>query len=129
MDKAALMHMAERPRKRERDAQKMRWVQRPAKQSIQRRSAGILEHERHAAVVARERDGSRRPVSFKFGLERKFVFKALEGTERRFLRGNQQDRRQAGTGAAVESDVSLPQRRKYVVQELVHEGILPGGRL
>ena len=44
MDKAALMHMAERPRKRERDAQEMRRVQRSAKQCIQRRSAGILEH-------------------------------------------------------------------------------------
>src|SRR6266403_802386 len=68
-------------------------------------------------------------TSVKFRFERIFVFKALDATERGFFRGNKQDRRQAVTGAAVESDVSLPQRREYVAQELVHEGLLPGGRL
>ena len=38
----------------------------------------------------------------------------LDATERRFFRHNEQDRRQAGTGAPVESDISLPQRRKNV---------------
>jgi hypothetical protein len=40
MDKASLMHSAERPRKRHRDAQKLRYVQWSAKQSINRRTAG-----------------------------------------------------------------------------------------
>ena len=123
------MHLAERPRERDRDAQEMRYVQWSAKQSIERRTAGILKHQRHAAVVVRQRDGSRRPVGVKFGLERIFVFKPLDATERRFFRGNKQDRRQAVAGAPVESDVSLPQRREYVAQELVHEGLLPGGLL
>jgi len=53
----------------------------------------------------------------------------LDATERRFFRGNKQDRRQAVAGAPVESDVSLPQRREYVAQELVHGSLLPGGLL
>jgi hypothetical protein len=112
MDKASVVHSAQRPRERDRDAQEMRYVQWPAKQSIDRRTAGILKHQRQAAVVARQRNGSRRPVSVKFGLERKFVFKPPDATERGFFRGNQQDRRQAVAGAPVESDVSLPQGRE-----------------
>jgi hypothetical protein len=42
MDKASLVHLAERTRKRDRDAQEMRYLQRPPKQSIERRAAGIL---------------------------------------------------------------------------------------
>jgi hypothetical protein len=57
------------------------------------------------------------------------VLKPLDATERRFLRGNKQNRRPAVAGASVESDVSLPQRRKYVAQELIHEDLLPGGLL
>src|SRR6202011_1037190 len=106
-----------------------RCVQWSAKQSIDRRTTGILKHQRHAVVVARQRDRARRPVSVKFALERIFVFKPLDGTERGFFRGNKQDRRQAVAGAPVESNVSLPQRREYVAQELVHEGLLPGGLL
>src|SRR6202051_4386368 len=107
----------------------MRYLKRPAKQSIERRTAGILKHERHAVVVVRQRDRSRRPVSVKFGLERIFVLKPLDATQRRFFRGNKQDRGQAVAGAPVERDVSLPQRREYVAQELVHESLLPGGLL
>src|SRR5258707_5619281 len=129
MDKASLMHSAERPRERDRDAQEMRYVQWLAKQSIERRTAGILKHQRHAAVVMRQRDWSRRPVSVKFGFERIFVFEPLDATERGFLRGNKQDRRQAVARAPVETDVSFPQRREYVARELLHEGLLPGGLL
>src|ERR1700754_1218925 len=99
MDEATLMHMAERACERYRDAQEMRYVQWPAKQSIERRTAGILEHQRHTAVIVRKRDGSRRPVGVKFGLERIFVFKPLDTTGRAFFCGNQQDRRQPDAGA------------------------------
>jgi hypothetical protein len=58
----------------------MRYVQRSAKQSIDRRTARILKHQRHAVIVVRQRDRSRRPVSVKFGFERIFVFKPLDGT-------------------------------------------------
>src|ERR1700682_2080165 len=108
------MHSAERSRERDCEAQDMRYLQWSTQQSIERRTAGILKHQRHAAVVMRQRDWSRRPVSVKFGFERIFVFKPLDATERGFLRGNKQDRRQAVAGAPVESDVSLPQRREYV---------------
>jgi hypothetical protein len=109
MDKASLMHSAQRPGERDRDAQEMRYVQRSAKQSIERHTAGILKHQRQAVVVARQRDRSRRPVSVKFDFERIFVFKPLDGIERGFFRrGNKEDRRQAVAGAPVESDVSLP---------------------
>jgi len=121
------MHLPKRPHERDRDAQEMRYVQWSAKQPIDRRSAGILKHQRQAAVVVRQRDWSRRPVSIKFGFERIFVFEPLDATERGFFRGNKQDRRQAVAGASVESDVSLPQRREHVTRELLHEDLLPGG--
>jgi hypothetical protein len=56
-----------------------------------------------------------------------FVFEPLYATERGFFRGNEQDRRQSVAGAAVESDVSLPQLRENVTQEFVHESPLAGG--
>ncbi len=129
MDKAALMHSAERSRERDRDAQELRYVQWPAKKSIERRTAGILKHQRHAIVVAPQRDRARRPVRVKFGLKRIFVLEPLDATERGFFRCNKQDRGQAVAGAAVEGDVSLPQRREYVARELVHADLLPGGLL
>src|ERR1700676_3093689 len=114
MDQASLMHLAENPRKRDRDAQEMRYLQWSAKQSIERRTAGILKHQPHAPVVVRKCDGSRRPVGVKFGLERIFVFKPLDATGRPFIRGNKQNWRQAAAGAAVESNVALPQWRDFV---------------
>ncbi len=93
MNETSLMHPAQRPRRRDRDAQEMRYLQWSAKQSIERRTAGILKHQRHAAVVVRQRDGSRRPVGVKFGFERIFVLKPLDATERGFFRGNKQCRR------------------------------------
>jgi hypothetical protein len=101
MDETALMHPAERPRQWDCDAQEMRHVQRSAEKSIERRTAGILKHQRHAAVIVRKRDGSRRPVGVKFGLERIFVFKSLDVTRRAFFCGNKQDRRQAVARAPV----------------------------
>jgi hypothetical protein len=115
------MDPAERLRERDRDAQELRYLQWPAKQPIERRAAGILKHQRHALVVARQRDRSCRPARVKFGFERGFVFKSLDATERGFFRGNKQDRRQAVAGATVESDVSLPQRREHVLRELHHQ--------
>jgi hypothetical protein len=56
------MHSAQRRRDRNRDTQEMRYLHWPAKQPIERRTAGILQHQRHAAVVVRQRDRSRRPV-------------------------------------------------------------------
>src|SRR6202043_3155538 len=129
MDKSSLMHVAERARERDRDAQEMRYVQWTAKQLIERRTAGILKHERHTAVIVRKRDRSRRPLGVKFGLERIFVFKSLDATGRGFFCSNKQDRRQAVARAPVEGDASLPQRREYVAQEFVHAGVLPGGLL
>src|SRR6202790_758173 len=110
MDQASLVHSAERTRERNRDAQEMRHVQWPAKQSIERRTAGILKHQRHAVVVVRQRERSRCPVSVKFGFERIFVFKPFDGTERGFWRGNEQDRRLAVAGTSEEGAVSVSQR-------------------
>src|ERR1700721_3700933 len=105
----------------------MRYLQWPAKQPTERHTAGIFKHQRHAVVVVRQRGWSGRPVSIKFRFERIFVLEPLDRTERRFVRGNKQDRRQAAAGAPVERDVSLPQRREYIAQELVHAGLLAGG--
>ena len=75
----------------------------------------------------RKRDGSRRPVSVKFGLERIFVFKPGDRGERRFFRGNKQDWCQAAAGAPVESNVALPQLRDYVALEFLNQDLLPEG--
>jgi hypothetical protein len=72
------MHSAERSRERDRDAQELRYVQCSAKKSIERRTAGILKHQRHAIVVARQRDWARRPVSVKLGFKRIFVLEPFE---------------------------------------------------
>src|ERR1700682_5272683 len=129
MDQASLMHSAECSRERDRDAQEMRYLQWSAKQSIERRTAGILKHQRPAPVVVRKCDGSRRPVGVKFGLERIFVFKPLDATGRPFIRGNKQNWRQAAAGAAADGNVSLAQRREYVARQLLHKDLLPGGLL
>jgi hypothetical protein len=47
------MHLAERTRERDRDAQEMRYFKWSAKQSIERHTAGILEHQSYAVVVVR----------------------------------------------------------------------------
>jgi len=65
------------------------------KQSIERRTAGILKHQCHTAVIVRKRDGSRRPVGVKFGLERIFVFKVARRNRARFLL-----RQQAGSASS-----------------------------
>ena len=86
------MHPAQHAYERNCDAQEMRYLQRPAKQSIERRTTAIFKHQRHTAVMVRQRDRSRGPVSIKFGFERKFVFKPLDATGRVFIRGDKQDR-------------------------------------
>ena len=78
VDEAAPVHLAERRRERDGDAQELRHLQRPAEQAIERLAAGILEHQHRAAVVARKRERSHRPFSIKFGLEGIFVFEPLE---------------------------------------------------
>src|ERR1700731_2397729 len=105
----------------------MRYFQWSAKQLIEWRPAGIFKHQRHAAVVVCQRDRSRGPAGFKFGFERIFVLKSLDAIERGFFGCNKQHRRQAVAGASVESDVSLSQRREYIAQEVIHEGLLLGG--
>ena len=128
---AGLMSLWMRPRwctcrsaaaRGDREAQEMRYVQWSAEQSIERLAAGILKHQRHAVVVARQRDRSRRPVSLEFGFERIFVLKPFDAIERGFFRGNEQDRRQAVAGAPVESDVSFPQRRECVARRVPSRG-------
>jgi hypothetical protein len=125
MDKASLMHSADRSRERDRDAQEFHYFQWSADQSIERLAAGILEHQRHAIVLPGQPDRPRRPRSIKFGFERILMFELLQATERGVFRGDKQDRRQAIAGAAVEGEASLPQRREYVARKLRHEGLLP----
>jgi hypothetical protein len=62
---------------------------------IERRTAGILKHQRHTAAIVRKRDWPRCPLGIKFGLERIFVLKSLDATGRGFFCSNKQDRRQA----------------------------------
>src|ERR1700730_4877112 len=46
MNKTSLMHSAERPHKRYRDTQKLRYVQRSAEQAIEGVTTRILKHQR-----------------------------------------------------------------------------------
>jgi hypothetical protein len=50
--------------------------------SFQRLTTRVVERQRHAVVVAGERDRPRRSGSIKFGLERIFFFEPLEEAER-----------------------------------------------
>jgi len=107
VDEASLMHAAERARERDRDAQEMRYLQWSAKQSTERRTAGILKHQRQAVVVVRQRDWPAPPSQRQVrALSAYSCSSRLNATERAFFRGNKQDRRQAVAGAPVESDVS-----------------------
>ena len=78
MDKASLMHAADRICERDRDAKEFNGLQRSTEQAIERLAAGILEQQRRAAVLVGQRDWARRPGSVKLGRERVFVFQALE---------------------------------------------------
>src|SRR5258708_1035332 len=123
MNKTSLMHSAERPRKRYRDTQKLRYVQRSAEQAIEGVTTRILEHQRRAGVVPRQRDGARRPGSIQFASELILVFESLEAHERVIFCGDKQGRRHAVAGASVEREGARPQRRQRVVRKIHHGAI------
>ena len=52
VDEAMPVDLADCGRERDRDAQELRHIHRLAEQLIERLAAGVLEHQRHAAVVA-----------------------------------------------------------------------------
>src|SRR4029077_137187 len=66
--------------------QELRYFQRLAKQSIERRASRILEHQRHAAVVAGKRARSRRPGAVQIFLQFVFVSEAIEVVKHWLLR-------------------------------------------
>ena len=101
VDEATLVRLAQGGGDAETEAQEASQLQGRAEQAVERLSAGILKHQRHTAAIMRKRDGSRRPVGVKFGLERIFVFESLDATGRGFFCGNKQDRRQAVARAPV----------------------------
>jgi hypothetical protein len=125
MNKPALMHSADCIRERDRDAQELRYFQWSAEQSIERLASGVLEHQRHAIILATQRDWPRRPGSIKFSLERKFMFEPLDAPERRVFRSDKQNRRQPVAGAPVEDELPLPQRREHIARKLHRKGLLP----
>ena len=110
MDESARMHLAQRPRERNRDAQKLRYSQWLAEQSIEDRTPGVLEHQRQAVAVAGKFDWLRRPGGIKVGPERVFVFESLEARERGILRRDQQDRRQSLAATPIQRQVAVAQR-------------------
>ena len=120
------MHAAECGRERDRDAQELRHIHRLAKQLIERLAAGVLEHQRHAAVVAGQGYWPDSPLGIQFGLEIMFMLEPLE----RLARGvfpdglDQQDRVQAVTRAAVECELAPPQRRECIARKLRQKGLL-----
>ena len=126
VDQPAQVHLADCGRERDRDAQELRHIHRLAEQLIERLAAGVLEHQRHAAVVAGQGYRPDSPLGIQFGLEVMFMFEPLE----RLTRGvfpdglDQQDRVQAVARAAVECELASPQRREYIARKLRHKGLL-----
>jgi hypothetical protein len=82
MNKSSLMHLPERARERDRNAQKYCQFQRSTEQAVEGFTARVLEHQRQAVVVAGQCDWPRRPGSIQFGSERIFVFEPLEARKR-----------------------------------------------
>ena len=75
------MHLAQRPCERNRDAQKLRYSQWPAEQSIEDRTPGVLEYQRQAVAVAGKLDRLRRPGGIQVGSEGVFMFELRETGE------------------------------------------------
>src|SRR5208283_49295 len=65
MDQSAGMCLAKCTRERDRDAQKLRYSQRPAEQLLEDRPPGVLEQQRQAVSVPGKFDGVRRPGGVK----------------------------------------------------------------
>jgi hypothetical protein len=105
MYETSFMHLAQRTRERDRDAQEFGYFQGSAEPPIEGLATRILQHQRQAAVVAGQRDGPGRPGSTYFGAEPIFVFETLEGCERGVFRSDQQDWRQAIAATPVEGKV------------------------
>ena len=86
MDEFARMHLAQRPRQGNPDAQKLRYFQGPADQSIEDRTPRVLEHQRQAVAVAGKLDGVRRPGGIKVGPDCVFMFESIEARGRDIFR-------------------------------------------
>ena len=84
MNESARVRLAQRPRERDPDAQKLRYSQRPAEQSIEDRTPGVLEYQRHAVAVAGKLEWLCRPGGIKVGSEGVFMFEPREARERSF---------------------------------------------
>src|ERR1700733_14007968 len=112
MNESARVHLAQRRRERNRNAQKLRYSQRPAEQSIEDRTPRVLEYQRQAVAVAGKFDWARRPGGIQVGPERIFVFESIGAAGRGIFRRNQQDRRQSIAGTTIQSQVAVAQRRE-----------------
>src|ERR1700730_12501864 len=122
MNKTSLMHSAERPRKRYRDTQKLRYVQRSAEQAIEGGTPRTLEHQRRAGVVPRQRDGPRRPAWIELGPQRVFTFEPLDRLKgRMFSQGHdQQDRIETIPTASIQREFAFLQNREHVTGKFDH---------
>jgi hypothetical protein len=101
----------------------MRYVQWSAKQLIDRCTARIRKHQRHAVVVARQRDGSRRPRIVQIVLQFVFVSEAIEAVQRRVLRSGKHNQERV----AVVIGAIAPSPAEDAVAVLPHhpEAIVP----
>jgi hypothetical protein len=82
------MHLAEGAGEGDPDAQKRRYSQRPAEQSIEDGTSWVLEHQRRAVAVAGKFDWARGPGGIKVGPGRVFVLESIEAGGRGIFRGN-----------------------------------------
>jgi len=92
MDEAACVHLTQRRSERDCNAQKGRYSQRPAKQSIKDHASRVLEDQRRAFVMAGQRDGARRPGGIEIRPECELVFQSSDAAGRCSIHGNQQNR-------------------------------------
>jgi len=104
-----------------RDAQKFRYSEWPAEQSLEDRTPRVLEHQRQVVAVAGKFHWVHRPGGIQVGLERVFMFEPRETTERIVLCGGQQYWRQSLAGTPIQRQVAAAQLRKCVTRKIPHE--------
>jgi hypothetical protein len=109
MDESTRVRLAQRPCEFDRDAQKLRYSQWPAEQSIQDSAPRVLERQRQAVAVAGKLDGAGRPGGIKLGSERVLMFELRKTSERAALGNDQQNGRKSLTGTPKQRQFAIPQ--------------------
>jgi hypothetical protein len=78
MDQSSRMHTAKCTRERDRDAQKLSYIQWPAEQSIEGCATRVLEDKHRAPIATCEGKRPHRPQGIKLTCQRVFVLEPID---------------------------------------------------